>query len=34
MLRKTMGWVAGLAVVYVVLHNLPDVVRYVKISRM
>ena len=34
MLRKTLGWAASLALVYVVLNSLPDVIRYVKISRM
>ncbi len=34
MLRKTLGWAASLALAYVVLNSLPDVIRYVKISRM
>lgn len=34
MLRKTMSWVAGLALAYVVLRTVPDIVRYIKISTM
>lgn len=34
MFRKTVGLLAGLALVYIVVNSLPDVVRYVEISRM
>jgi len=34
MFRKTMTWVAGFALAYVVFKSAPDLVRYVKISRM
>ena len=32
--KKTVGWAASLALVYVVLNSLQDVIRYVKISRL
>jgi hypothetical protein len=34
MLRKTVRLVAGLALAYIVVNSLPDVVRYIKICRM
>lgn len=34
MLRKTLGYAAGLGLAYVVRNSLPEVVRYVKITRM
>jgi len=34
MLRKTMGWVAGAALAYLIINSLPDVVCYIKITRM
>lgn len=34
MLRKTLGWAASLALVYVAVSSLPDVIPYIKISRM
>jgi hypothetical protein len=34
MLRKALGWAASLALVYVAVSSLPDVIPYIKISRM
>gem|GEM_PF-6499429 len=31
---RTMRWVVGLVLAYMVVRSIPDVVRYVKISRM
>jgi hypothetical protein len=34
MLKKALGLVAGLTLAYIVVSSVPDVVRYIKITRM
>ena len=33
-MRRVIGWSIGLAFAYVVIKNIPDVLRYIRISRM
>ena len=33
-MNRTLRWIMGLAVAYLVIRNVPDMARYIKISRV